>query len=55
MPRLTRRQLVGKDEDIERQEREEELRALEVELHKAQREEVVISLPVVSEPTQVAV
>lgn len=36
MPRKTRRQLVGKQEDIERQEREDALRALEQELHREQ-------------------
>jgi hypothetical protein len=40
MPRRTRRQLVGKEEDVERREREEELRALERELHQEKREEV---------------
>jgi hypothetical protein len=35
MPRRTRRQLVGKQEDTERQEREEELSALEWELRVA--------------------
>lgn len=35
MPRKTRRQLVGKQEDIEREEREAELSALEWELHLA--------------------
>jgi hypothetical protein len=35
MPRQTRRQLVGKQEDGEREEREEELRALEWELRLA--------------------
>ena len=33
MPRKTRRQLVGKQEDVERKEREAELLALEWELH----------------------
>ena len=36
MPRKTRRQLIGKQEDIERQEREDALRALEDELHQQQ-------------------
>jgi hypothetical protein len=35
MPRSTRRQLVGKQEDILRQEREDALRALEQELHRS--------------------
>jgi len=35
MPRKTRRQLTGKQEDSEREERETELRALEWELHLA--------------------
>jgi hypothetical protein len=35
MPRKTRRQLVGKQEDDEREEREAELRILEWELHLA--------------------
>ena len=35
MPRKTRRQLVGKQEDIEREEREAELRDLAWELHLA--------------------
>ena len=35
MPRKTRRQLVGKQENIEREEREAELAALEWELHLA--------------------
>lgn len=39
MPRKTRRQLVGgKQEDIDRQEREEGLRALAHELHSQWRE-----------------
>ena len=37
MPRKTRRQLVGKQEDIEREEREEALRVLERELHLVQK------------------
>ena len=36
MPRKTRRQLVGKQEDIEREEREEALCALQCELHLVQ-------------------
>jgi hypothetical protein len=36
MPRKTRRQLVGKQEDAEREEREDALRALEQELHQEQ-------------------
>lgn len=36
MPRKTRRQLVGKQEDIERQEREDALRVLERELRLVQ-------------------
>jgi hypothetical protein len=35
MPRKTRRQLIGKQEDDDRQEREEALRDLEWELHLA--------------------
>jgi len=35
MPRKTRRQLVGKQEDVERQEREAALEALTLELHLA--------------------
>jgi hypothetical protein len=33
MPRRTRRQLVGKQEEVDRQEREEALRVLAWELH----------------------
>jgi len=35
MPRKTRRQLIGKQEDIEREEREAALHDLELELHLA--------------------
>src|ERR1700738_3490762 len=40
MPRKTRRQLIGKQEDIERQEREDALLALEHELHRPRIESI---------------
>jgi len=54
MPRKTRRQLVGKQEDAERQEREDTLRALEAELHREQQENKEI-LPLVAEPAEIIV
>jgi hypothetical protein len=47
MPRRTRRQLVGKQEDTLRRQREEALSELERELHES--EAPTIPLPVVSE------
>jgi hypothetical protein len=57
MPRRTYRQLVGKQEDTERQEREEELHALEWELRvawairdeKSASDEVELAEPSVSQ------
>lgn len=54
MPRKTRRQLVGKQEDIERQERENALHTLEVELHREQQESENIP-PTVTEPEEAAI
>lgn len=54
MPRKTRRQLVGKQEDAERQEREAELRALEEELHQ-QQENSDDPSPAVTEPMEMIV
>jgi hypothetical protein len=54
MPRKTRRQLVGKQEDIERQEREDELRALERELHQEQQENENF-LPQVIKPAEMVI
>ena len=54
MPRKTRRQLVGKQEDVERQEREDELRALERELHQEQQENENL-LPQATEPTEMII
>ena len=51
MPRKTRRQLVGKQEDIERQEREDALRTLERELRRERQENENI-LPLVTEPAE---
>jgi len=55
MPRKTRRQLVGKHEDIERQEREDGLQALEDELHRLQIETIDNLLPLATEPGEMAV
>jgi len=55
MPRKTRRQLVGKQEDVERQEREDELRALEQELHQQQQEDFENPLPTLTEPMEMIV
>jgi len=52
MPRKTRRQLVGKQEDIERQEREDVLRALEWELHLMQSAKSGDFLPETFEPAE---
>jgi hypothetical protein len=49
MPRKTRRQLVGKQEDAEREQREDALRALERELHQPQSQQNENSLPVIRE------
>jgi hypothetical protein len=50
MPRRTRRQLLGKQEDIERRQREEALSELERELH--QSEAPTISLPVITDDAE---
>jgi uncharacterized membrane protein YccC len=52
MPRKTRRQLVGKKEDVEREGREAALRALEDELHHQQQENSEDPLQVISEPME---
>jgi hypothetical protein len=49
MARKTRRQLVGKQEDAERQEREAALRVLERELHQAQSEKPDDPFPEITE------
>lgn len=55
MPRKTRRQLVGKQEDIERQEREDALRALEDELHQQQTGKPDDPSPAITEPVEMIV
>lgn len=50
MPRRTRKQLVGKQEDIERRQREEALSELERELHET--EAPTIPLPVITEEAE---
>lgn len=55
MPRRTRRQLVGKQEDAERMEREASLRALELELHQAQTEKTDDFLPEAIEPMEMVI
>jgi hypothetical protein len=52
MPRKTRRQLVGKQEDAERMEREASLLALERELHQEQTEKMDDFLPMITEPVE---
>jgi hypothetical protein len=52
MPRKTRRQLVGKQEDVERQEREEALRLLELELRLAQIAKIIRLLRPEVEPVE---
>lgn len=54
MPRKSRRQLVGKQEDVERREREEALRALEHELHQQQQEDYESPRPTITEPADMA-
>jgi hypothetical protein len=55
MPRKTRRQLVGKQEDAERQEREDSLRDLERELHQQQQEDFENPLSAPTEPTEIVI
>jgi hypothetical protein len=50
MPRRTRKQLVGKQEDIEHRQREEALSELERELH--ENEAPTIPLPVITEDAE---
>jgi hypothetical protein len=52
MPRKTRRQLIGKEEDIEREEREDALRALKSELRQAHIQKSDDLLPEIIEPAE---